>query len=416
MKITIDHIKGLFPTATANMPKISTTGSRPNFTTLTKFQDALNKNAMVIASNETKLGHLGTVLNSNKYKKVNGKVWKDPVEPNSEPSKPKTSKGDNTDPYEAQEAIRSWQEKKDTYNTFRLTTEALKAQIIASVDDQYINELEAEIIGYTNIAPQQLMAHLWKNYGTIEVSDLTINEETMKAPWNPPTPIEDLFKQLREGQKFAKLGGESISNDQLARYAYENILKTGVFDKACKKWRLQDATDQTWDKLQPFFTLEAVDYEKNTSAEAAQYTAAQVQEILDENVAAQLQQMMNQNAAAAEATVATAPTTTPAAYVPQPSANALTAANVKRIVQARLQSNGGPRGGRRKRDNTRNQPQVCQGHNAAGEPITYCWTHGITKNLRHNSITCKHKAEGHKDEAILNNKLNGSEVVCERRT
>ena len=86
------------------------------------------------------------------------------------------------------------------------------------------------------------MTHLWKHYGTIEVSDLTANEEAMKADWNPPTPIEDLFKQLREGQKFAKLGNETISDDQLARYAYENINKTGVFDKACKKWRLQDAT------------------------------------------------------------------------------------------------------------------------------------------------------------------------------
>ena len=25
----------------------------------------------------------------------------------------------------------------------------------------------------------------------------------MSSPWNPPTPIEDLWTQLREGQEFA---------------------------------------------------------------------------------------------------------------------------------------------------------------------------------------------------------------------
>ena len=49
------------------------------------------------------------------------------------------------------------------------------------------------------------MTHIWTNYGSIEVSNLTTNEEEMKAPWNPPTPIEDLFKQLREGGSLQSL-------------------------------------------------------------------------------------------------------------------------------------------------------------------------------------------------------------------
>ena len=95
--------------------------------------------------------------------------------------------------------------------------ETLKAQILASADDQYINKLEAEIIGYTKVTPEQLMNHLWTNHGSIQVSDLTTNEEAMKALWNPPTPIEGLFKKLREGGKFAELGNETISDNQLAR-------------------------------------------------------------------------------------------------------------------------------------------------------------------------------------------------------
>ena len=55
--------------------------------------------------------------------------------------------------------------------------------------------------------------------------------------WHPPTTIEELYKQLRNGQNFAKKGNEEISNSQLIRYAYANVFNTGLFNKVCKHWR-----------------------------------------------------------------------------------------------------------------------------------------------------------------------------------
>ena len=51
---------------------------------------------------------------------------------------------------------------------------------------------------------------------------------------------------------------------------------------------------------------------------------------------------------------------------------------------------------------------VCQGINSKGYPITYWYTHSITKNLRHNRIACKRTCEGHNKEATLQNKMGGS--------
>ena len=62
------------------------------------------------------------------------------------------------------------------------------------------------------------MIHLWDTYGTIDQSDLLANEDRTKPPWAPPTPIEPLFKQMRDGQKFALQGGETISDNQIVRY------------------------------------------------------------------------------------------------------------------------------------------------------------------------------------------------------
>ena len=196
--ITIEKIIGLFPTKTEDMPKISTPGNRPTYTSLRLFQDQLDANAMIIPYPKTLLGHLGLVLPPDTYKSVNnGTEWSDPEEPDEEPEEPDTPRNGQTDPYQAQNAIRKWQRATNVYTTFLLTREALKHQILQNVDVEYVNDLKHKITKFSQVTPLEIMTHLWKNYGQIRVSDLRANEARMKEPWNPPTPIEELFKQLR---------------------------------------------------------------------------------------------------------------------------------------------------------------------------------------------------------------------------
>jgi len=55
-----------------------------------------------------------------------------------------------------------------------------------------------------------------------------------------------------------------------------------------------------------------------------------------------------------------------------------------------------------------------QGTDADGTKITYCWTHGITSNLRHNSKSCSRPKEGHMESATLQNKMSVSTECCMR--
>ena len=66
--------------------------------------------------------------------------------------------------------------------TFILTQEALRNQIIASVDDQYINHLHNDIAEYATVTPRELLDHLWRSYGETSKTDRTMNEKQMKAP------------------------------------------------------------------------------------------------------------------------------------------------------------------------------------------------------------------------------------------
>ena len=44
-------------------------------------------------------------------------------------------------------------------------------------------------------------------------------------------------------------------------------------------------------------------------------------------------------------------------------------------------------------------------------PLSYCWTHGSSKNVKHTSKTCENKAEGHDDDATMKDKKGGSTKV-----
>ena len=66
--------------------------------------------------------------------------------------------------------------------------------IINSVDDEYINDLCDPLTKYSLVTPNELLKHLWSNYGKIDQGDLSANEDRMKMPWTPPIPIEILLK------------------------------------------------------------------------------------------------------------------------------------------------------------------------------------------------------------------------------
>ena len=90
---------------------------------------------------------------------------------------------------------------------------------------------------YAFVSPYKPMSYIWDTYRKIDDADQTQNENRMKQQWKPPTPITTLFKQLRDGKKFASQRNEIIHNSHLIPRKYDNIKAIGLFDKDCEKWR-----------------------------------------------------------------------------------------------------------------------------------------------------------------------------------
>ena len=57
-RTSIEAITALFETSIEDMPRISTSASKPKYTSINTFQEAIDANSMTITSYTMKLGHL----------------------------------------------------------------------------------------------------------------------------------------------------------------------------------------------------------------------------------------------------------------------------------------------------------------------------------------------------------------------
>ena len=138
-----------------------------------------------------------------------------------------------------------WKDEVEIYNIHNTVKNALRNQILHSVENKYITDLEDPSAQFLLVNTLEILNHLWDNFGEIDESDLRENEVKMKTPWNPPTPIQDLFKQIKNGQDFAKKGGENIADTQLVRLTYGVIEDTGMFNRELTKWREKKRSERT---------------------------------------------------------------------------------------------------------------------------------------------------------------------------
>lgn len=80
--------------------------------------------------------------------------------------------------------------------------------------------LKIHKLSMQKVKHQTLMVNLWSMYGQIKIEDLKYNDA-------PPTPIKRLLKPRHDGGKVSEEGKETISDSQLVRYGYDNVLAIG---------------------------------------------------------------------------------------------------------------------------------------------------------------------------------------------
>jgi hypothetical protein len=120
-----------------------------------------------------------------------------------------------------------WQhlEDKRAFAQYYDTDKALVQLIIAAKPIMYIKALSDNNYGYTDVTTLQLLTHLQTMHGTVTPVNCELNLAMMHSPWMTPIPIKRLFKQLKEGWRFAATNAKAIANSRLAQIGFQLMVK-----------------------------------------------------------------------------------------------------------------------------------------------------------------------------------------------
>lgn len=250
------------------------------------------------------------------------------------------------------------------FHAYYDTENTLRSQLIAACPDTYIRALKDPKQGYGEVTTLALLTHLWDTYGSISMQELNANSKRMLAQWNPPTPIEDLFTQLEEAAAFAILGGAPYGDKNVLHAAYTNIEATGVFTADCRDWETKLEADKTLAHFKDFFSKADKRLATTTSA-AGYHTANAVTALSKPLTAADVADIVNK---------------------------AITQSLAKITAKA-------------------HQDTTTVSTNRAPAELSYCYSHGLSTNKRHNSLTCENRVHGHQEKATADNKMGGSDRI-----
>jgi hypothetical protein len=314
----------------------------PTYATLNNLQREISSNAASVHSDggDGASGHLALTISHERYLELSdGVPFIAPVNPNIAPVHPANATGPMIAEINRQHLV-----DVQIFRTYKETDKALRQQLIAAVQDDYISGLCHPVVGYGKTTCLQLLTHLWTHFGKITADELEKNRVGMRMPWDPSTSIKSVFTKLTKGRLFAEAGNDPITETTAIRDGYFVLLNSGVFSEDCRRWRDKPEAEKTLAAFQLHFR--AADKDR---CEMAAHTT--------------------------NATTTGSAGFTGNQVVQVPSSNKATTTS----------------------------------------EMGYCWTHGCMKNPAHTSTTCKRKADGHKDNATMANKMGGKEGVWKPR-
>ena len=343
-------------------PTLTPIEGKPSFVSLVTLKREVYANARSIycpaGGND---GHLGLVMSDADYTARTGAAFVPPVHPGAQPAHAPAAT-------QAQilAADRTYDKAVEAASTAHRVKVDLQKMLLDAIGHTYLQQLEDDVFGFSDVTPQTIMAHLETTYGTMNQEDIEKNRETLSEVWSPEDPIEDLWTRITQAQRIATRAGEAIPDAAVIRLTLKVLEDTGVFANGIDKWRDKAEADRTLVNFKTHFNRENKERLRKLTAKTAGYHGAN--QALTNNTQENLQET---------SAVATTKNSKP------PSGKTAT-----------------------------NPFGVNVGNNRT---MYYCWTHGLGKNPNHTSPNCKNKATGHQDTATADNLMGGNDRIMSGR-
>jgi hypothetical protein len=379
-------------------PCFPTVQGEPDYQTIHAIWKSLQANSRAIDTHlgGGTLGHLGLIVSDESYAMISPAtdagptLWIIPTAPGRDPA--------NTDGTSAQisAARHIWEEDVQTYRTYTSVQQALKKQIISVFEPMYLDVLNDNMVGFTNIYARDMLDHLFGTYVNITAVDLEINFEHMRQAWDTQQPVESLFKQIQDCADYYEAGGVLFGHPQQINVGDARIFATGNFMSACRRWNEKPLADKTWAQFKAHFSAAHRQHKQmqGESAATAGYHSAN-------SAAGQTEHQV------AEATIGALDNLATATAADRGMVATLTEANARLVKQLEDNSN------ELRELNTLIKKERFEKRGQLSlnpSPKKYCWTHGYKVANTHTCLSCNFPKQGHKREATRTDNMGGSQA------
>ena len=306
------------------------------------------------------------------------------------------------------------------YRECKNVEKALLRHIQTAVSEKYIEFMVDDDTGLIEDDVPTVLDYLFTSYGKVTAEEVKEEENmVLNISFNPADPMVTIFRPIEQLQKKAVAAGIKYSNEQLLEIGLSLIRNTRDFEKALGEWNQKIPTDKTWENFKSHFRSAQVELKEirgPTMQQAGYHHANMLAQQMREELSNQQTEMlaMMQNLVVPEQeehepTIAPAPAANAAINMQEQMLQILQA------MQAAQQNGGGNNNssnndggnGRRRRRNRRTPDDAAF---ARQDTTHYCHTHGA---CNHDSSACNSRAQGHRAEATLANRMGGSNAFCD---
>jgi len=248
----------------------------------------------------------------------------------------------------------SWKFHYEQHQLQQNQLQTFKVNFLNSLDKTSLTRITDQIHGTRRVTVAAIHTFLINRYGTMVSVDLISLAQTLGAPYQTTSTIEDLLQLHRDSHELAAAQLQPFPEYQKVHLLRASVKPCGIFEPCILGWLLTHSTvaTQTFDSLATAITDFNDNFDRTATAASMGYSAA-----------------------------VTLPLSTPSRL------EELIAAAVSAAFLAHT-------------------PSVTTSAPSAMVKLKYCWTHGSNKS--HSSLDCQHRKNGHKERATAANKMGGS--------
>ena len=219
-------------------------------------------------------GHAGIIMDPARYLATAGAPFVNPANPGTYPAGV---------PGNAAQGIRARAEAEHKehvkeYETFQGVVQATKDIILEAVDNEYLLEIEDEILGYLNQTPTDMLTHLRNRGGGLDFADTKTLLAERDGEWDASEVPQIYFNRVEKAiQGLTRAGINSDLNERRDMALYY-LKASGEFDAAVREWELRPAGTKTWQHIKTFISAEYAKENKQNKMTAKTFKANMLQE------------------------------------------------------------------------------------------------------------------------------------------